>query len=150
MSIETFKTAFAEMSKCSNWSLQLLKISTSKTAGTKYASRQIQLEPASEMVSFISEISKKYLSRGKGSLDSYTDIVDYAGTASGTTIYKLDKENTLIASEYDAFLTEIANPDVEADPFAYTSAYVIKGIIPIPSCWGSYHREKDSRPCQFD
>ena len=120
------------MSKCSNWSLQLLKISTSKTAGTKYASRQIQLEPASEMVSFISEISKKYLSRGKGSLDSYTDIVDYDGTASGTTIYKLDKENTLIASEYDAFLTEIANPDVEADPFAYTSAYVIKGIIPIP------------------
>ena len=138
------------MSKCSNWSLQLLKISTSKTAGTKYASRQIQLEPASETVSFISEISKKYLSRGKGSLDSYTDIVDYDGTASGTTIYKLDKENTLIASEYDAFLTEIANPDVEADPFAYTSAYVIKGIIPIPSCWGSYHREKDSRPCQFD
>lgn len=45
------------------------------------------------MVSFISEISKKYLSRGKGSLDSYTDIVDYDGTASGTTIYKLDKEN---------------------------------------------------------
>ena len=131
MSIETLKTAFAEMSECSNWSLQLLKISTSKTAGTKYASRQIQLEPASEMVSFISEISKKYLSRGKGSLDSYTDIVDYDGTASGTTIYKLDKENTLIASEYDAFLTEIANPDVEADPFAYTSAYVLKGIIPI-------------------
>ena len=43
----------------------------------------------------------------------------------------MDKENTLIASEYDAFLTEIANPDVEADPFAYTSAYVLKGIIPV-------------------
>lgn len=68
---------------------------------------------------------------GGNLVNSYTDIVDYDGTASGTTIYKLDKENTLIASEYDAFLTEIANPDVEADPFAYTSAYVLKGIIPI-------------------
>ena len=86
--MELLKGAFAEMCKCSSWSLQLLKISTSKTAGTKYASRQIQLEPESEMVSFISEISKKYLSGGKGSLDSYTDIVDYDGTASGTTIYR--------------------------------------------------------------
>ena len=62
--METLKAAFAEMCNCSNWSLQLLKIITSKTAGTKYASRQIQLEPESEMVSFISEISKKYLSGG--------------------------------------------------------------------------------------
>ena len=129
--MELLKGAFAEMCKCSSWSLQLLKISTSKTAGTKYASRQIQLEPESEMVSFISEISKKYLSGGKGSLDSYTDIVDYDGTASGTTIYRLTKDNALIASEYVTFLTEIANPDVEADPFSYTSAYVLKGVLSI-------------------
>lgn len=129
--MELLKGAFEEMCKCSSWSLQLLKISTSKTAGTKYASRQIQLEPESEMVSFISEISKKYLSGGKGSLDSFTDIVDYDGTASGTTIYRLTKDNALIASEYVAFLTEIANPDVEADPFSYTSAYVLKGVLSI-------------------
>lgn len=131
LSMETLKAAFGEIGNCSNWSLQLLKISTSKSAGTKYASRQIQLEPASEMISFVSELSKKYLSGGKGSLDSYTDIVDYDGTASGTTIYRLTKDNALIASEYSAFLTAIANPDVEADPFAYTSAYVLKGIISI-------------------
>ena len=89
------------------------------------------MEPESEMVSFISEISKKYLSGGKGSLDSFTDIVDYDGTASGTTIYRLTKDNALIASEYVAFLTEIANPDVEADPFSYTSAYVLKGVLSI-------------------
>ena len=129
--MELLKAAFAEMCNCSNWSLQLLKISTSKTAGTKYASRHIQLEPESEMASFISEISKKYLSDGKGSLDSYTDIVDYDGTASGTTIYRLTKDNMLIASEYGTFLTEIANPDVEADPFSYTSAYVLKGAVSI-------------------
>lgn len=127
--METLKAAFAEMCNCSNWSLQLLKISTSKSAGTKYASRQIQLEPASEMDFFISEISKKYLSGGKGSLDSFTDIVDYDGTASGTTIYRLTKDYALIASEYVTFLMEIANPDVESDPFSYTSAYVLKGGV---------------------
>lgn len=127
--MEMLKSTFAEIRNCSNWSLQLLKISTSKNTGTKYASRQIQLNPESEMVSFISEISKKYLSEGKGSLDSYTDIVDYDGTASGTTIYRLSKDNALIALEYDTFLTEIASPDVEADPFTYTSAYVLKGVL---------------------
>ncbi len=128
--METLKAAFAEMCNCSNWSLQLLKISTSKSAGTKYASRQIQLEPTSEMASFIDEISKKYLSSGKGSLESYSDISDYDGTASRTTIYRLKKDNVLIATEYDAFLAAVANPDVEADAFSYTSAFVLKGVIP--------------------
>lgn len=129
MSIEILKSAFSEIKDCSNWSLQLLKINTSKSAGTKYASRQIQLVPDSEMSSFVDGISKKYLSSGKGSLESYTDITDYDGTASGTTIYRLHRGNTLIAAEYETFLTTIANPDVEADAFQYTSAYVLKGVV---------------------
>lgn len=131
MSIETLKNIFTEIRNCSTWSLQLLKISTSKTTGTKYASRQIQLEPASEMTALIEEISKKYLSSGKGSLDSYSDVSDYDGTASRTTIYRLGKDNPLIASEYKSFLAAVANPDVEADSFSFTSACVIKGILTI-------------------
>ena len=131
MSMETLRFVFAEIKNCPSWSLQLLKISTSKSAGTKYATRQIQLEPSSEMDSFIDSISTKYLSGGNGSLNSYTDICDYDGTASGTTIYRLDKTNPLIATEYDAFLNAIANPDVEANPFSFTSAYVLKGIVSI-------------------
>ena len=129
MSIETLKYTFSEIKNCSTWSLQLLKISTSKIAGTKYASRQIQLEPPSEMTEFIEEISKKYLSSGKGALDSYSDVSDYDGTASRTTIYRLEKDNPLIATEYESFLAAVANPDVEADSFAFTSACVIKGSI---------------------
>ncbi len=129
MSMEILKNAFEEIRSCSSWSLQLLKISTSKSAGTRYASRQIQLEPASEMTIFVEEISKKYLTSGKGSLDSYTDISDYDGTASRTTIYRLKKDNELIAAEYDSFLAAVANPDVEADAFSYTSACLLKGVI---------------------
>ena len=118
MSLEVLKSAFGEIKNCSSWSLQLLKIKTSKSAGTRYASRQIQLEPASEITSFVEELSKKYLSQGKGSLDSYADISDYDGTASRTTIYRLSKDNELIADEYEAFLEAVANPDVEADAFS--------------------------------
>lgn len=129
MSIESLKNAFSRINSCSNWSLQLLKITTSKTKGTRYDSRQIQLEPATEMVSLINEISRKYLSNGKGSLDFYTDVTDYDGTASGTTVYRLQKDNPLIATEYSSLLTAIANPNVEADPFAYKSAYLLKGAL---------------------
>ena len=131
MSLELLKTTFSEITNCSTWSLQLLKISTSKSAGTRYASRQILLDPTSEMTSFVGEISKRYLSAGKGSLDSYTDISDYDGTASRTTVYRLNKENVLIAAEYDAFIAAIANPDVEADAFSFTSACLLKGVISI-------------------
>lgn len=129
MSIEVLKSAFAEIKNCSNWSLQLLKINTFKATGTKYSSRQIQLEPASEMTAFVQELSRRYLSAGKGSLDSFSAVTDYDGTASATTIYKLDKDNPLIATEYKSFIAAVANPDVEADAFSFTSAYVLKCTI---------------------
>ena len=127
MSIELLKSAFESIQYTTDWSLQLLKITISKREGTRYASRQIILEPEGKLDCFVANLAKRYLGSEKGSLSKYIDLREYDGTADGMTIYKLEKDNTLISAEYTDFVAAISDPDVEADPIAFTSAYVIKG-----------------------
>ena len=127
MSLEILKSAFESIQHGTDWSLQLLRITTSKREGTQYASRQIVLEPEDRLDSFVHGLAKRYLGAEKGSLSKYTSVTVYDGTTDGLTIYKLDSENALIAEEYERFVTAIGNPDVEADSMSFKSAYVIKG-----------------------
>lgn len=131
MSMDLLKAAFEAVQQASDWSLLLLKISSSKQDGTEYASRQIQLKPEGELDRFVGKLAQQYLSTGKKSLDTYTEITDYDGTADGMKIYKLSSENSLISSEYESFISALADADVEADAMAFRSASVLKGIVRI-------------------
>lgn len=127
MSIEKLKSAFESIRHGTDWSLQLLRITTSKRDGTKYASRQIVLEPEDRLDNFVHSLADRYLGTEKYSLSKYSSIIEYDGTTDGLTIYKLSTESVLIADEYKRFLAAIGDPDVEADAMTFKSAYVIKG-----------------------
>ena len=127
MSIENLKRVFAAMSGCDAWSLQLLKIKTSKREGTSYTGREITLAPAGELSDFVSEISKRYIDTEKGVLKSFQGMTDYDGSTIDRTVYKLSTESELIQSEYNALVTAIARPDVEINPLEFKAqAYLLR------------------------
>ena len=127
MSIELLKSAFESIQHGTDWSLQLLRITSSRRDGTKYASRQISLEPDTRLDAFVHDIADRYLGTEKGSLSKRTSVLEYDGTTDAMTVYKLQTDHELIAAEYAAFVSAISTPDVEADSMSFTSAYVIKG-----------------------
>lgn len=127
MSIELLKSTFESIQHGTDWSLQLLRITTPRREGTKYASRQITLEPDTRLDSFVHAIAERYLGTDKWALSKRTSVMEYDGTTDAMTIYKLQSDHELIAGEYEAFVNAISNPDVEADSMTFTSAYVIKG-----------------------
>lgn len=131
MSLGAIKNAFQDLKTGTNWSLQLLNIKTSKRTGTGYSSRQITLSPKERMGTLINDVVAIYTGTGKKSLDTFREVREYDGTADALTVYKLDANNELISAEYTAFVQVIANPNVEDDPFEYTSAYILKGQITI-------------------
>lgn len=132
MSLVFLKDVFKNLESCKTWSIQLLRIKTSKRHGTSYVGREITLKPAGKLNELISEISSFYIQESKGKLVEYTDVRDYDGTVIGNTIYKLKKEYSLIKEEYETLLQAIALPDIELDPFKFNAqAYLIKGVIEI-------------------
>ena len=129
MSIQNITIIFQKLNNCTHWSLQLLNIVSTKKEGVCYSSRQIELSPPERLIEFLEDIAEIYLNGKKKSLSLYQDVREYDGTANALTIYKMSTHNELIASEYKSLLSAIADPDTEGNPFRYTSAYVIKGII---------------------
>ena len=130
MTLEKIKDVFAALPTCSVWSLQLLKINTSKRNGTSYIGREITLSPEGTLSSFVVEISNRYIDEGKGVIGSYHGIMEYNGSTADKTIYWLNKTNNLIADEYNAFIAAIANPDTELNPLEFKArAYVLRGIV---------------------
>lgn len=130
MTLEKMKAVFAALPNCTAWSLQLLKINTSKQSGTSYIGREITLSPEGTLTSFVKEISDRYINESKGVLSSYHDITEYDGSTVDKVIYRLSKTNTLIADEYNTLMETIANPDTELDPLEFKArAYVLRGII---------------------
>lgn len=131
MSLELIKKAFEQLSNIQDMSIQLLNIRTSKRTGTGYSSRQITLDSNNSTRTFINDVVNVYLGTGKKRISQYREIREYDGTADAMVIYKLSINNALINSEYSTFITAIASPDCENDPFEYTSAYLVKGLIQI-------------------
>lgn len=98
MTLERIKAVFAALPNCAAWSLQLLKINTSKQNRTSYTGRKIALFPEGTLASFVAEISDRYIDGSKGMLNSYHDITEYNGSTMDRVIYRLNKTNELIAT----------------------------------------------------
>lgn len=130
MTLDKMKAVFTALPNCKAWSLQLLKINTSKQNGTSYIGREITLAPEGSLTSFVNEISDRYINESKGVLDTYHNIMEYDGSTVDKVIYSLSKTNALITDEYNTLMEAIANPDTELDPLGFkASAYVLRGII---------------------
>lgn len=130
MTLDNMKAVFAALPTCKAWSLQLLKVNTSKRSGTSYVGREITLSPEGTLASFVEEISDRYITENKGVLASYHDIMEYDGSTVDKVVYSLSKTNTLILNEYNTLIEAIANPDTELDPLEFkANAYVLRGII---------------------
>ena len=127
MSIQLLKSAFESIQHGTDWSLQLLRITTPRGGSTKYASRQITLEPANQLDSFVHSIAARYLGTDKWAISKRTSVMEYDGTTDSKIVYKLQSDHELISEEYEAFVCAVSTPDVEADSMTFTSAYVIKG-----------------------
>lgn len=132
MSISKLEKVFNTITTCDAWSMQLLKIKTTKRNGTSYLGREITFSPEDKMKNFLVEISKRYLEGQKAILKSYLNILDYDGSTMDRTIYKIQAGNELVKNEYDKFLEAIATPDVELNPLELSfQAYLLKGILNI-------------------
>lgn len=129
MSLIGIKSVFENLESCTGWSLQLLNIKVSKRTGIGYSSRQISLSPSERILSLIRGISQIYGKNGKKDLSMYEEVRDYDGTANNRVIYRMNRSNRMICSEYELFLQTIAEPDVENDPFKYESAYLLCGQV---------------------
>lgn len=132
LSIEKIQKIFAAMTNYDAWSLQLLKIKTSKRDGTSYSGREINFKPSGTLNDFVTEISNRYTEENKGVLKSFLGITDYDGSTIDKTIYRLLTDRELIHSEYNALITAIATPDAEIDPLEFKAqAYLLKGMLSI-------------------
>lgn len=134
MSIDKLNKIFAAMPNHTDWSIQLLKIKSSKRDGTSYIGREIQFTSASKLNEFISEISSRYTNDNNGVLKSFLGITEYDGSTIDKTVYTLSVKDELVRSEYNNLITAIATPDSEIDPLKFKSqAYLLKGIVNIDS-----------------
>lgn len=132
MSIQKLQKIFAMIPGCTAWSLQILKVKTSKRDGTSYTSREITFTPSGKLNEFVAEISERYTNADKGILKSFLGITGYDGSTIDKIIYTLSVNNELIKSEYNALITAIAKPDVEINPLEFKAqAYLLMGIITI-------------------
>lgn len=130
MSLEKLQPAFKCLKRCEVWAIQLLRIKTSKTKGTEYAAFSINLSPQGKLNQFVEEISDHYSKVDKCELNSSLRVQEYDGTMDGNTVYTLKTRDPLIAEEYSAFVTALANAEQEADPLSQRlQAYVIQGRV---------------------
>lgn len=130
MSIYDIKSVFESLATCTAWSLQLLKINTSKQSHTTYIGREITLSPPGSLLSLVLEISKRYVGEERSELNAFQGIMDYDGSTVDKFIYRLDKSNELISDEFDALINAVSKPDTELDPLKFNSkAYVLLGVI---------------------
>lgn len=132
MSLQKIQLAFKALNTCDAWSIQLLRIKTSKNKGTEYASISINLTPQGKLKDVVGEITEHFVAGENYELKSYLRVQDYDGTTEGNVIYKLNAQNSLISEEYDALINALANSEQEADPLSQKlQAYVIMGDIEI-------------------
>ena len=132
MSIEVIKKILENVSTGQSWSLQIIKINTSKKKGLEYIAREIELKQKGRLTEHINSLASKYLEDEDNGLVQYRECKTYDGTADAQVIYKLENSSELIEKNYGLFLTALANPDVEINPLELKAkASVIEGIIKI-------------------
>ena len=124
----TLANVFAKLTNIANLSVQLVNVTHSKPFGTQYASLAIEIKD-SDLSTLLMDISRLYTTGKKNISENYNEVRGYDGTAEATIVYKLESDNALLQKEYGCLIAELTNPDVEEDPFKYTSAYIIKGSL---------------------
>lgn len=130
MSISKLQEIFAALPYADTWSLQLLRVKTSKRSGTIYTGREITFTPPGKLNEFVSEISSRYIDSSSGILQSFLEVMNYDGSSIDKTVYKLQAESELISDEYSALIAAVATPDVETNPLEFRAqAYLPKGTI---------------------
>lgn len=130
MSIQTITDVFTNLESINNLSIQLLKYNYTKALGSRYAAREIMIQDR-DRFDLLFEISRLYTSGKKNIAQCYSGINDYDGTADSMTIYRMDNDNPLIATQYNDFFASICDPDLEEWPMTYDSAYILKGTLAI-------------------
>ena len=132
MSLDRVRLAFEAVEKCEAWSIQLLRIKSSKNKGTEYAAISVNLTPQGKLTEFVNEISGRYMEEKNGELKTFLRVQDYDGTTEGNVIYKLNAQNTLIKEEYASLIDALAHTEQEGDPLNQKwQAYVIQGDMKI-------------------
>ena len=129
MSLEKIQNVLENLHACDVWSIQLLNIRISAKTGVGYSSRQIILSPGEQLTELIGDIQKLYSDDGKKSLKHYREVRGYDDTADAGTIYRLSAGDEMIAGAYKDLRRVVADPNKEDDPFAYTSAYLLRGEL---------------------
>lgn len=124
--------AFSAVDTCEAWSIELLRIKTSKNKETEYAAITVNLTPQGKLTNLVKEIAEHFVNVENNDLKSYLRVQDYDGTAEGNVIYRLNAQDKLIKEECVSLINALANPEKEADPLSQKlQAYVIQGDIEI-------------------
>ena len=127
--VEVVKSVFEKVLECRNWELCLLRVSVDR-GSTHYSACHISLDPPGKLCEFANELVKHYCQGRRPRLDKYSSCVDYDGSSSSDTIYRLTTESELISQSYLSLISALGNPIHEAKPVDFdASAYVLVGTI---------------------
>lgn len=111
MSKQYLKEIFSHLTESRAWSLQVVQVKNSSRNGISYICREVEIDPSDRLLQYINDTATYYNSE-KG-IDSFSSVDDYTGDVVAHVIYKLQKDNQLIAHEYDTFIQATGQPDSE-------------------------------------
>ena len=110
MSVGYLRNMLEEIEKMDSVSVQLLRITNNKS-GTQYFARQIEIQPEKDLMSFVKNLSKKYLEM----IESVDSVDDYCGDIVKGNIYKLSVDDEMIAEYFKELDAKTANPSTEGE-----------------------------------
>ncbi|WP_026653771.1 Kiwa anti-phage protein KwaB-like domain-containing protein [Butyrivibrio proteoclasticus] len=128
MSKNYLKSVFTGLDGCKAWTLQLVKMSLSKRAGTSYVCREVDISPSDRLFNLICTIKEKY---GIGDvIDEYSSVDMYTGDVLNNVIYKIDGTSKLIKRELESLIEATSNPDKEIEISKFKpNALILKGYV---------------------
>lgn len=128
MSLDMIRTLMEGLPSLTGANLKLLRFEEDPKDGAMlYTSRAIDLDPSSLMDDLLEDIKTEYTKK-PGRLGRYTTVDPYDGTMVETTIYSLERKNSLIAETCDRMITSLAHPLPSGNPLDLkANAYVLQG-----------------------
>lgn len=133
MSLEKVHYVLNNLDSSQEWQIKLLRITTTKNAGTIYATRNIVLDPPGTLLDVITGIKCHYLEGSNAKYSCFREVRDYDGTAEASAIYKISTDHELVCATYTQLTRSLSHGENEGDPFDFrANAYVLYGSIKIP------------------
>lgn len=127
MSVSYLKNIFDKIENMDSVSVQLLRIINNKS-GTHYYARQIEIQPEEDLMSFLKNLSEKYLEL----IESVGSVDDYCGDIVKGNIYKLLVDDDMISEYCKKLDAATANPSTEGDVVERSwNALLIKGKVKV-------------------